>query len=149
MSVCAALRAWAPLPLRLALGGGLIYHGGIKLFAPGGHANIAHLLGPARGARGEPDGVDRRGRRVRRRAGDPSRRAPSAHRRDQCRQRPGPPRAGRDPGGIPVPLPGGDPLPSFREAFLILAAALTLVLGGAGPFSIGGHSRSGASGKTA
>jgi putative oxidoreductase len=39
-----ALRAWAPLPLRLALGVGLIQHGGIKLFAPGGHANIAHLV---------------------------------------------------------------------------------------------------------
>ena len=39
-----ALRVWAPLPLRLALGVGLIQHGGIKLFAPGGHANIAHLI---------------------------------------------------------------------------------------------------------
>ena len=36
-------------------------------------------------------------------------------------------------GGIPDPLPGGDPLPGFREAFLILAGTLTLVLGGAGP----------------
>jgi putative oxidoreductase len=41
-------------------------------------------------------------------------------------------------GGIPAPLPGGDPLPSFREALLILAAALTLVLGGAGPLSVRG-----------
>ena len=39
-------------------------------------------------------------------------------------------------GGIPAPLPGGDPLPDFREAFLILAATLTLVLGGAGRWSV-------------
>jgi putative oxidoreductase len=149
MSVCAALRAWAPLPLRLALGGGLIYHGGIKLFAPGGHANITHLLAqlgvPAANLMAWIVGVV------------------------ECAGGLGillgvllPLTAGINAvnvlgllvlgairGGIPVPLPGGDPLPSFREAFLILAAALTLVLGGAGPFSIGGHSRSGASGKTA
>ena len=39
-------------------------------------------------------------------------------------------------GGIPDPLPGGDPLPAFREAFLILAATLTLFLGGPGRWSI-------------
>ena len=37
---------WAPLPLRLVLGPGLAYHGGIKLFADGGHANISHLMEP-------------------------------------------------------------------------------------------------------
>jgi putative oxidoreductase len=39
-------------------------------------------------------------------------------------------------GSIPDPLPGGDPLPDFREAFLILAGTLTLVLGGAGTWSV-------------
>jgi hypothetical protein len=34
-------------------------------------------------------------------------------------------------------LPCGDPLPQFREAFPILAGALTLVLGGAGRWSLG------------
>ena len=38
----AALTPWAPLPLRVALGIGLMIHGGIKLFVPGGHDNIAH-----------------------------------------------------------------------------------------------------------
>ena len=38
-------RPWAPLPLRVALGIGLMIHGGIKLFVPGGHENIAHLIG--------------------------------------------------------------------------------------------------------
>jgi putative oxidoreductase len=39
------LRPWAALPLRVALGIGLMIHGGIKLFVPGGHENIAHLTG--------------------------------------------------------------------------------------------------------
>jgi putative oxidoreductase len=130
---CAALRAWAPLPLRLVLGGGLVYHGGIKLFAPGGHANIAHLLRqlgvPAADVMAWIVGVV------------------------ECAGGLGillgvllPLTAGINAinvagllvlgairGGIPAPLPGGDPLPSFREAFLILAAALTLVVGGPGP----------------
>ena len=39
-------------------------------------------------------------------------------------------------GGIPDPLPGGDPLPDFQSAFLILAGTLTLLLGGAGAWSV-------------
>ena len=35
-------RRFAPIPLRAFLGGGLMLHGGIKLFAAGGHANIAY-----------------------------------------------------------------------------------------------------------
>jgi len=38
------LRPWAPLPLRIALGIGLMIHGGIKLFVAGGHDNIAHMV---------------------------------------------------------------------------------------------------------
>jgi putative oxidoreductase len=38
-------------------------------------------------------------------------------------------------GGIPAPLPGGDPLPDFREAFLILAGVVSLLLSGPGPFT--------------
>jgi hypothetical protein len=38
-------------------------------------------------------------------------------------------------------------LPSFREALLILAAALTLVLGGPGTLAIGGDRRDGPPGK--
>jgi len=49
-------------------------------------------------------------------------------------------------GGIPAPLPGGDPLPQFREAFLILAAAVSLLLSGPGKYILkdlfGGQSSS-------
>src|SRR5262245_7071957 len=38
------LRDWAPIPLRVVLGIGLIMHGGIKLFGKGGHENIVHLI---------------------------------------------------------------------------------------------------------
>jgi len=39
-------------------------------------------------------------------------------------------------GGIPVPLPGGDPLPAFREAFLILAGVVSLMLSGPGKYAL-------------
>lgn len=137
----AALSAWAPLPLRLALGVGLIRHGGIKLFAPGGHANIAHLLGelgvPLADAMAWVVGVVEFvgglgilvGALLPLTAGINALNVAGLLVLGAIR------------GGIPDPLPGGDPLPSFREAFLILAAALTLVLGGPGPFSIGGNQR--------
>jgi putative oxidoreductase len=129
------MKDWAPLPLRLALGAGLILHGGIKLFVPGGHANIAYEVAelgvPLPGVMGWVVGsVEFLG---------------------------GlgivlgaflPVAAGLNAlnvagllvlaalaGGIPGPLPGGDPLPEFREAFLILAGTLTLLLGGAGRLS--------------
>ena len=35
-------------------------------------------------------------------------------------------------GGVPEPLPGGDPLPAMREAFLILAGSFALLLSGPG-----------------
>lgn len=39
-------------------------------------------------------------------------------------------------GGMPEPLPGGDPFPDYRLAILILAGMLTLIIGGAGAYSI-------------
>jgi putative oxidoreductase len=39
-------------------------------------------------------------------------------------------------GGMPEPLPGGDPFPDYRLAILILAGMLTLIMGGAGAYSI-------------
>lgn len=36
---------WAPLPLRIALGGGLIYHGFPKLFTAEGHQGFVGMLG--------------------------------------------------------------------------------------------------------
>ncbi len=38
-------REWGPLPLRLMLGGGFIYHGWLKVFSPGGHQLFAGMLG--------------------------------------------------------------------------------------------------------
>lgn len=137
----AALRAWAPLPLRLALGVGLIRHGGIKLFAAGGHANIAHLLAelgvPAANVLAWIVGVVEFagglgilvGALIPLTAGINAVNVAGLLVLGAMR------------GGIPAPLPGGDPLPSFREAFLILAAALTLVLGGPGPLAIGRNRR--------
>jgi putative oxidoreductase len=130
------LREWAPLSLRIALGIGLMIHGGIKLFVAGGHENIAHLarqlgtpfpdtmawvigiveffggLGILLGAlfpiSAGLNVLNVGGLLI----------------------------LGGLRGAIPEPLPGGDPLPAFREAFLILAAALTLLLGGPGRWSL-------------
>jgi putative oxidoreductase len=131
-----ALRAWAPLPLRLALGVGLIQHGGIKLFAPGGHANIAHLVAelgvPAPDVMGWIVGlvefVGGLGMLVG--AFTPVTAGINALNVAGLLI------LGAIRGSIPDPLPGGDPLPGFREAFLILAGTLTLVLGGAGTWSV-------------
>lgn len=38
-------REWAPLPLRLMLGVGFIYHGWLKVFSSGGHQGFAGMLG--------------------------------------------------------------------------------------------------------
>jgi len=127
---------WAPLPLRIALGVGLIQHGGIKLFAAGGHANIAHLIAelgvPAVDVMAWIVGVVEFGgglgilvgALIPLTAGINALNVASLLVLGAVR------------GGIPAPLPGGDPLPDFREAFLILAGTLTLVLGGAGECSV-------------
>ena len=130
------LREWAQLPLRIALGVGLMIHGGIKLFAPGGHENIAHMVGQL----GVPfadtvawivGGVEFFGGlgillgllfpiavavNILNVAGLLVLAALA--------------------GGIPPPLPGGDPLPAYREASLILAGTLALFLTGPGRWSL-------------
>lgn len=126
------LRPWAPLPLRVALGVGLMIHGGIKLFVSGGHENIAHLIAQL----GVPlpgmmawvvGGVEFFGG-LGILLGALFKISTAVNALNVA----GLLVLAGLAGGIPDPLPGGDPLPAFREAFLILAGTLTLFLGGAG-----------------
>ncbi|MGA5534246.1 DoxX family membrane protein [Mycolicibacterium nivoides] len=138
-----AWREWAPLPLRLFLGGGLILHGGIKLFAIGGHANIAHLVGqlgvPFADAVGWLVGVVEFGGGLGILLGVFFRLGTVVNALNVA----GLLVLGFVAGGIPAPLPGGDPLPGFREALLILAGVVSLLLSGPGRLTLsrklGGH----------
>ncbi|WP_029108572.1 DoxX family membrane protein [Mycobacterium sp. URHD0025] len=136
-------REWAPLPLRLFLGGGLILHGGIKLFTSGGHANIAHLVGrlgvPFADIVGWIVGIVEFGGGLGILLGIFFRLATVVNALNVA----GLLVLGFVAGGIPAPLPGGDPLPGFREALLILAGVVSLLLSGPGRLSpadkSGGH----------
>ncbi len=130
------LSPWLPVPLRLALGIGLIVHGGIKLFIDGGHENISHMIGllglPLPDLMGwVVGGIEFIG--------------------GVCMlaglfYKPlvvinilnilGLLVFGFLAGGIPEPLPDGDPLPAYREAFMILAGLVTLLMLGAGKWSL-------------
>lgn len=129
------LKEWTPLPLRLALGIGLMIHGGIKLFVAGGHENIAHLIAqlgvPVPDLMAWVIGVVEflGGLGILFGAFLPVSAGLNALNVSGLLA------LGALAGGIPDPLPGGDPLPEFREAFLILAGTLTLLLGGAGRYS--------------
>jgi putative oxidoreductase len=128
-------KRYAPLPLRIFIGGGLILHGGIKLFAPGGHANIAYLIGqlgvPFADAAGWVVGLVEFVGGLAIVLGVWFKVAAIANALNVS----GLLLLGYLAGGIPAPLPGGDPLPDFREAFLILAGLVSLLLSGPGPFT--------------
>jgi putative oxidoreductase len=135
------LNAWAPIPLRLALGVGLMIHGGIKLFVEGGHENIAYLV--AQLGVPLPDvmawvtgGVEFFGG-----LGILLGAFLSITAGLNALNVGGLLVLGGLAGAIPDPLPGGDPFPEFREAFLILAGTLTLLLGGPGKYSVDEHIR--------
>ena len=130
------LRPWAPLPLRIALGVGLMIHGGIKLFVAGGHDNIALLVAqlgmPLAGVLAwVVGGVEFFGG-LGILLGALFRISTAVNALNVA----GLLVLAGLAGGIPDPLPGGDPLPAFREAFLILAGTLTLFLGGAGRWAV-------------
>ena len=127
---------FAPIPLRLALGGGLMLHGGIKLFAEGGHENIAYLVGelgvPFADLMGWVVGLVEFGGGAGMLFGVLFKLATIANILNVG----GLLVLGALAGGIPAPLPGGDPLPQFREAFLILAGVTSLLLSGPGNYTL-------------
>jgi putative oxidoreductase len=135
----AAMTDWkryAPLPLRAFIGGGLVLHGGIKLFAAGGHANIAYLIGqlgvPFADAMGWVVGLVEFLGGLAILLGAWLKGAAIANALNIC----GLLLLAYLAGGVPAPLPGGDPLPDFREAFLILAGVVSLLLSGPGPLRV-------------
>jgi putative oxidoreductase len=111
-------------------------HGGIKLFAPGGHENIAYLIGqlgvPFADAMGWVVGVVEFGGGLGMLLGLWFNLATVANALNIG----GLLVLGAIAGGIPAPLSGGDPLPEFREAFLILAGVVSLWLSGPGKFAL-------------
>jgi len=130
------LPEWAPLPLRLVVGIGLMVHGGIKLFAEGGHENIVHLIAqldvPFSNLMGWVVGVVEFGGGLGILLGALLPIAAGVNALNV---------AGLIvlawlAGGIPQPLPGGDPLPEVREAFGILAATVSLLLSGPGKLAL-------------
>lgn len=127
---------YAPIPLRLGLGVGLMIHGGIKLFVDGGHENIAHLVGqlgvPFADFMGWIVGVVEFGGGAGMLLGVAFKLATIANILNVG----GLLVLGALAGGIPAPLPGGDPLPQFREAFLILAGVVSLFLSGPGRYAL-------------
>lgn len=128
--------ALAPIPLRLGLGIGLMIHGGIKLFATGGHENIAYLVGqlgvPFADLMGWVVGVVEFGGGAGMLFGVLFKLATIANILNVA----GLLVLGAIAGGIPAPLPGADPLPQFREAFLILAGVASLFLSGPGRYTL-------------
>jgi putative oxidoreductase len=111
-------------------------HGGIKLFVPGGHENIAYLIGqlgvPFADAMGWVVGVVEFGGGLGIFLGLLFKLATVANTLNIG----GLLVLGAIAGGIPAPLPGGDPLPEFREAFLILSGVVSLLLSGPGKFAL-------------
>lgn len=127
---------WAPLPLRLVLGIGMMQAGFPKLFIPAGRANIAHLLEglgiPVPQVMGWVVGSIEFGggfailvgALIAIAAGLNAISITTLIVLSLAR------------GGMPEPLPAGDPFPDYRLAILILTGMLTLVIGGAGAYSI-------------
>jgi putative oxidoreductase len=123
-------RAWAAArPIRLVLGGGLVYHGAPKLFTAHGHENIVSMLEAMGVPHAEAAGwavgafeffgglallADRRVRLVSSLlAGQVALNLLAALRR----------------GSFPEPLPGGQPLPGVEDSLFYGLGSLALLLG--------------------
>ena len=130
------LGQWVPVPLRVAIGSGLILHGGIKLFATGGHENIAFLVGqlgvPFADGMGWLVGIVEFGGGIGILLGALFRVSVGLNALNVL----GLLVLAGIAGGVPAPLPGGDPLPEMREAFLIFAGTVALLLSGPGRFAL-------------
>lgn len=130
------LSAWAPVPLRAITGAGLTYHGGIKLFAEGGHANISHLVNalgvPWPDLAGWVVGIVEFGGGIGLLLGVLFPLVTAANALNVL----GLIVAASIAGGIPPPLAGGDPLPEWREAALIGAAMVSLYISGPGKLAL-------------
>lgn len=125
-----------PIPLRLAIGIGLMIHGGVKLFAVGGHENVTYLVGklgvPFADLMGWVVGVVEFAGGLGIFLGLLFKLVTIAN----ILNIGGLLVLGAISGGIPAALPGGDPFPEFREAFLILASVVSLLLSGPGKFAL-------------
>jgi putative oxidoreductase len=127
---------WAPLPLRLVMGGGLAYHGFVKLSSRRGHENIVSMLQqmgvPSSDLAGWGVGAFEffgglafiAGIRTRAMAGvvvgEVVWNLLSALRH----------------GGYPTPLPGGDPLPGVERSCFYGACSTVLLMTGGGRLSV-------------
>ena len=122
--------------MRVAIGSGLILHGGIKLFATGGHENIAFLVGqlgvPFADGMGWLVGIVEFGGGIGILLGALFRVSVGLNALNVL----GLLVLAGIAGGVPAPLPGGDPLPEMREAFLIFAGTVALLLSGPGRFAL-------------
>jgi putative oxidoreductase len=128
--------SWAPLPLRVVLGFGMMQAGYPKLFVSAGRANIAHLIeglgipfshiiGWAVGLIEFVGGLGiLLGALIAIAASLNALSIATLIVLSFLR------------GGIPEPLPGRDPFPTYQLAILILSGMLTLAIGGAGRWSL-------------
>jgi putative oxidoreductase len=130
---------WAPLPLRLAFGGLLLYAGGRKLFLAKGHENIVHLLEelgmPAAEPMGWVVGLIEFGGGLSLFLGLWLKPVAAINVVNLLLNLV----LGELRGGLPAPLPGQQALPNPMSSILGIAGLLTLLMTGPGAMSIDGR----------
>jgi putative oxidoreductase len=129
-------REWAPLPLRLVLGLGYMYHGYPKLFSAEGHASIMGMLqnmgvpapGPMSWVVGFTEFVGGLALVVGALVTLVSFVLGASLVVNIL--------IAMFRGGFPQPLPGQQPLPGYETSLAYIAGLLALIIGGAGVYSI-------------
>jgi putative oxidoreductase len=135
------LSEWAPLPIRLAAGGAVAYHGSLKLTSRFGHDNIVSLIkqlglplpelsGWATGVLEVSIGLAYIGGVRVRTFGGLGVGVVVTNLLMALRR-----------GGFPQPLPGGDPLPGVERSLLFGGCSLALMLSGPGRCALGGSGK--------